>query len=80
MKIIEIRERYPEKTLGELYNPQKMPFDLKKVHQGIDLAVDQLYSTKIFSSDDERLNYLLEHYKKITQNPSTKGSGYKYSA
>ena len=41
--IIEERELYPEKTLSQLYKPDKMPTGLKKADRQNDLAVEKCY-------------------------------------
>lgn len=65
--ILEVRERYPEKTLAQLYDPEKMPEDLKEAHRINDLAVESCYREKPFTSDEERLEYLFKLYEKMTK-------------
>ncbi|WP_313303931.1 DNA methyltransferase [Empedobacter sp.] len=65
--ILEVRERYPEKTLAQLYDPDKMPEDLKEAHRLNDLAVESCYREKPFTSDEERLEYLFKLYEKMTK-------------
>lgn len=64
-KILETRERYPEKTLAQLYDPDKMPDDLRKAHRLNDLAVESCYRAKPFDSDEERLQHLFKLYEKM---------------
>lgn len=71
-KILEIRERYPEKTLAQLYDPDKMPEDLRQAHQENDLLVESCYKDKPFTTDEERLEYLFKLYEKRTTKQSTK--------
>ena len=52
-------------TLAELYDPDKMPDDLKKAHQELDLAVDHLYRKKGFESDEDRLQHLFKRYEAL---------------
>lgn len=66
-QILEVRERYPEKTLAQLYDPDKMPEDLKEAHRLNDLAVESCYLEKSFTSDEERLGYLFKLYEKMTK-------------
>ncbi|MEG0917073.1 MAG: hypothetical protein RSF68_08680 [Myroides sp.] len=63
--ILEVRERYPEKTLAQLYDPNKMPSDLKEAHRLNDLAVESCYREKPFTSDEERLEHLFKLYEKM---------------
>ncbi|MDN4493096.1 class I SAM-dependent DNA methyltransferase [Ureibacillus aquaedulcis] len=59
-EILEVRENYTEKTLAKLY--ENMPDDLLKVHLELDLLVDSIYKKQGFSSDEERMNHLLDLY------------------
>ncbi|MDM1404508.1 class I SAM-dependent DNA methyltransferase [Myroides marinus] len=63
--ILEVRERYPEKTLAQLYDPSKMPADLKEAHRLNDLVVESCYREKPFTSDEERLELLFKLYEKM---------------
>ena len=54
-------------TLGEMYNPETMPDDLKQAHQALDMAVEQCYRPEPFTSDDERLEYLFKLYERMTK-------------
>lgn len=65
--ILLVRENHTEMTLGEMYNPESMPIDLKVAHQALDIAVEQCYRTEPFTSDDERLEYLFKLYEKMTK-------------
>ncbi|MFU0841140.1 MAG: putative DNA methyltransferase YeeA [Burkholderia sp.] len=65
--VLDIRERYPEKTLADLYDIALMPNDLKKAHQELDGAVDKLYRKKSFENDEQRLHHLFARYEKLIQ-------------
>ncbi|MCC9043710.1 N-6 DNA methylase [Myroides sp. M-43] len=71
-RILEVRERYPEKTLAQLYDPEKMPADLKEAHQQNDMAVESCYREKPFTSDEERLEYLFKLYEKMIKDEKNK--------
>ena len=58
--LLEVRERYCDKSLGQLYN--EMPPELVRVHQWIDNTVDSFYRNKPFESDFERLVWLKNLY------------------
>ena len=64
-KILDIRETHTNSTLADLYHPTTMPPDLLKAHQKLDKAVEKLYRDEPFNSDEERLEYLLEEYRKM---------------
>ncbi|PKG34170.1 DNA methyltransferase [Psychrobacter sp. Sarcosine-3u-12] len=52
-------------TLAELYDPDKMPVDLKEAHANLDDAVDKLYRTQGFSNTEDRLAHLLARYENL---------------
>lgn len=58
------RAMHPTMCLGELYNPDTMPQDLKDAHNALDLAVEKLYRDEPFSDDEERLSFMLNLYSK----------------
>lgn len=63
--ILDEREKYTEKTLSDMYDPDKMPEWLKKAHHELDLAIERCYRPKPFESDEERLEYLFKMYEKM---------------
>ena len=54
-------------TLAELYDPDKMPEDLKQAHSTLDDAVDKLYRPQGFSNTEERLAHLLARYEQLIE-------------
>ena len=56
---------YRDKTLAELYDPERMPDDLRAAHRANDLLVDTLYRRTGFESDDDRLQELFHRYKEM---------------
>ena len=64
-RILEEREKHSEKTLAQLYDPDKMPEGLLKAHRLNDLAIERCYRSKPFTSDEERLEYLFKLYEKM---------------
>jgi len=63
--ILGEREKHPEKTLAQLYDPDKMPDGLRAAHHQNDLAIERCYRSKPFENDEERLEYLFKLYKKM---------------
>ena len=63
--IVDEREKYPEKTLAELYDPEKMPPGLFSIHEKNDTLVDECYSKSIFNNNEERLRFLFNMYNEI---------------
>lgn len=66
LAILSVRENYPALNLGNLYDPDKMPKDLKAAHADLDGFVDRIYRKSGFSNDDERLEFLFSIYKEMT--------------
>lgn len=60
LELITCRERFSNKSLGDLYS--KMPIELEKLHLVIDQYVDGIYGLTGTSSDQDRLQRLLEIY------------------
>ena len=65
--VLLTRERHTEMTLGDMYNPETMPVDLKYAHQALDLAVERCYRPEPFTSDEERLEHLFKLYERMTK-------------
>lgn len=64
-EVLDEREKHSEKTLAELYDPDKMPVGLREAHHNLDIAIDQCYRTKPFVSDEERLEHLFNLYEQM---------------
>lgn len=73
-RILDEREKHPEKTLAELYDPDKMPEGLREAHRLNDEAVERCYRSTPFTSDEERLEYLFKLYEKMIQEEKEKGT------
>jgi type II restriction/modification system DNA methylase subunit YeeA len=65
--VLITREYYPEKTLAELYDPDKMPQDLREAHAKLDDIVESCYPGYPFASDEARLECLFKLYEKMTE-------------
>jgi hypothetical protein len=65
--VLDIRERYSDCSLAELYDPLSMPADLLKAHQQLDRAVEKCYRAKAFNSDRERVEFLFELYESLAR-------------
>jgi len=63
--ILEERENNSEKTMAQLYDPQKMPKGLREAHHNLDLAIERCYRSKPFGSDEDRLEYLFKLYEQM---------------
>lgn len=69
--ILLIRADYPDQTLAQLYDPDKMPPPLKEAHLRLDAAVDRLYRAKPFSDGMERVEFLFDLYEKAVNGQAT---------
>ena len=68
--VLMTREMFPDMTLADMYDPDKMPEPLREAHTALDTAVDALYRKKPFASDEERLQLLFALYEKlVSKNP-----------
>lgn len=64
-EILKVRARHPDKTLADLYDPDKMPADLLEAHENLDRAVEKLYRDAPFRDSTERVEYLFKLYEKL---------------
>ena len=73
-KVLEEREHHSEKTLAQLYDPDKMPNGLREAHTNLDLTVERCYRSKPFESDEERLEYLFKLYEQMIEEEKSRGT------
>lgn len=73
LSILTERERFSERTLAELYDPEKMPDSLKEAHHSLDASVERCYRSRPFTSDEERLEYLFRLYKAMASGENPQG-------
>ena len=65
--ILDARNAFPNSTLANLYDPDKMPEDLKAAHAALDAAVEAAYGVN-FDRDEERIvAHLFKLYAKMTE-------------
>ena len=66
-KILDVRKKYPDSTLADLYDPLTMPKDLRAAHNANDKAVAAAYGfEKIL---DDELAMVLELFKQYEELP-----------
>ena len=65
-RILLARAAHPEKTLADMYDPDKMPADLRQAHEENDHLVDNLYKKGGFRTDEDRLAALFDLYEQMT--------------
>lgn len=66
-EVLGARAEHTEMTLGEMYNPETMPVDLRLAHQALDASIERCYRPEPFTSDEERLEYLFKLYERMTK-------------
>lgn len=62
-KVLDVRAKYPDSSLADLYDPLAMPPDLVKAHQQLDKAVDLCYRPQVFVNERNRIEFLFELYE-----------------
>ena len=65
-EILIARERHFPATIADLYDPEKMPEDLKRAHERNDEVLERIYIGRRFKNDTERLEKLFELYTEMT--------------
>jgi len=66
-EILLAREAHFPATIAELYDPAKMPENLRAAHDRNDETLERIYIGRRFKNDTERLEKLFELYTKMTQ-------------
>lgn len=64
--ILLAREAHFPATIADLYDPEKMPADLREAHERNDETLERIYIGRRFKNDTERLEKLFELYTKMT--------------
>ncbi|HIY65847.1 MAG TPA: N-6 DNA methylase, partial [Candidatus Agrococcus pullicola] len=77
LRVLDVREYHCEKTLAELYDPDKMPGDLREAHAEVDALVDSIYSKKPYESHEQRLSDLFALYERMTAEEAAKAPAKK---
>lgn len=72
LRVLDVREYHCEKTPAELYDPEKMPDDLRTAHAEVDALVDSLYSKREYETDEERLSDLFAMYEAMAAEEAAK--------
>lgn len=67
--ILLAREAHFPATIAEMYDPDKMPPDLREAHERNDEVLERIYIGRRFRNDTERLERLFDLYIKMTTAP-----------
>ena len=63
--ILLAREAHFPATIADLYDPEKMPENLRAAHDRNDETLERIYIGRRFRNDTERLEKLFEMYAKM---------------
>jgi hypothetical protein len=61
-RLLDVRARYSDATLADLYDPLTMPPDMRGAHEELDRATERCYRQTAFASESEQLEYLFALY------------------
>jgi len=64
--IVLAREAHFPATIADLYDPEKMPANLRAAHDHNDEVLERIYIGRRFRNDTERLEKLFEMYTRMT--------------
>lgn len=77
LRVLDVREYHCEHTLAELYDPDKMPDDLRLAHAEVDELVDSIYSKRGYETEEQRLSDLFAKYEEMTNAEAAKAPAKK---
>ena len=63
--VLDIRDRYPNSSLADLYDPLTMPQPLLRAHNNLDKMVDLCYRKMKFNNEVSRVEFLFKFYEEI---------------
>ena len=66
--ILDIRAKFPDSSLAELYDEVTMPYELREAHKKNDLAVAKAYGLENILDDEPKIAVeLLKRYEALTK-------------
>lgn len=75
--ILLAREHHFPATIADLYDPERMPADLRAAHERNDEVLERIYIGRRFKNDTERLEKLFDLYTKMTASAAPKAHAKK---
>jgi len=66
-EILLARESHFPATIADLYDPEKMPENLRRAHERNDEVLERIYIGRRFKNDTERLEKLFDLYTKMIE-------------
>ncbi|RVT31886.1 class I SAM-dependent DNA methyltransferase [Acinetobacter indicus] len=70
--ILLAREAHFPATIADLYDPEKMPENLRQAHEENDEVLERIYIGRCFKNDTERLEKLFSMYTEMTSKQAGK--------
>ena len=68
--VLDARNAYPNKSLADLYDPDKMPADLLAAHKALDKAVEEAYGVDFDGDEEKMVAHLFKLYADATKEQS----------
>jgi len=65
-QVLDVRAKFPESSLADLYDPLTMPAELVKAHKELDKAADLCYRPQHFTTEANRIEFLFGLYNEYT--------------
>ncbi|MBR1579355.1 MAG: class I SAM-dependent DNA methyltransferase [Selenomonadaceae bacterium] len=65
-RILDVRAKYPSRTLAALYDPKLMPIELRAAHEANDRAVMSAYGFAPSLTESEIVSSLMSMYQRLT--------------
>lgn len=65
--VLDARDNYPDKSLADLYDPDKMPSDLLEAHKALDVAVEAAYGVDFQGDEEKIVAHLFKLYAEMTK-------------
>ncbi|MBR5034722.1 MAG: methylase [Bacteroidales bacterium] len=64
--ILDARNKYPDSSFADLYDPVTMPYDLQRAHSANDAAVLEAYGFPKDATESEIVARLFKMYQELT--------------
>ena len=65
--VLDARDKHPGATLADLYDPDKMPADLRQAHAALDAAVEAAYGVDFDGDEEKIVAHLFKLYAELTK-------------
>lgn len=65
--VLDARDAHPDSSLADLYDPDKMPDDLRAAHNALDKAVEEAYGVDFNGNEEKIVAHLFKLYAEMTK-------------